>query len=290
VLAIVVWQLAERIVISVGRVWIARGVRRGVATVSARGAFIVAIVLFAGSIFAIAGMALWSIADAWRFPSPLPTTWTLGNWSRGLASLRAPAFATLVSATAATLIALILALGCLENETRARHHVGMRALWLLYLPLLVPQIAFLFGTQVLLVKTGIDGTLAAVVWAHLVFVLPYVFLSLADPWRSLDSRYARTAASLGASPSRIFFRIRLPLLLGPVLIACAIGFAVSVGQYLPTVFAGNGRIATLTTDAVTLAGGADRRVIGTYALLQALLPLLVYFVAVAVPAWRLARR
>jgi putative thiamine transport system permease protein len=290
VLAIVVWRFAERIVISVGRLWIARGVRRGVATVSARGAFIVAIVLFAGSIFAIVGMALWSIADAWRFPSALPTTWTLGNWSRGLASLRAPAFATLVSATAATLIALILVLGCLENETRARHHVGMRALWLLYLPLLVPQIAFLFGTQVLLVKTGIDGTLAAVVWAHLVFVLPYVFLSLADPWRSLDSRYARTAASLGASPSRIFFRIRLPLLLGPALIACAIGFAVSVGQYLPTVFAGNGRIATLTTDAVTLAGGADRRVIGTYALLQALLPLLVYVVAVAVPARRLARR
>ena len=290
VFAIVAWRLAEPIVTSVACVWIVRGVRRGMATVSARAGFLVAIVLFAGSIFAIAGMALWSIADAWRFPSALPTTWTLGNWSRELASLRAPVSATLLLATAATLIALILALGCLENETRARHHVGTRALWLLYLPLLVPQIAFLFGTQVLLVKTGIDGTLAAVVWAHLVFVLPYVFLSLADPWRSLDSRYARTAASLGASPSRIFFRIRLPLLLGPVLIACAIGFAVSVGQYLPTVFAGNGRIATLTTDAVTLAGGADRRVIGTYALLQALLPMLVYVAAVTVPACRFARR
>src|SRR5207253_880472 len=68
VLAIVVWRLAERIVTSGGRVWIARGIRRGAATVSARGAFIVAIVLFAGSLFAIAGMALWSIADAWRFP------------------------------------------------------------------------------------------------------------------------------------------------------------------------------------------------------------------------------
>ena len=97
-------------------------------------------------------------------------------------------------------------------------------------------------------------------------------------------------ATVETTPFGSIFRIRLPLLLGPVLIACAIGFAVSVGQYLPTVFAGNGRIATLTTDAVTLAGGADRRVIGTYAVLQALLPLLVYIGAVAVPAWRLARR
>ena len=289
-LTIVVWRLGEPVVTSVGRTWIARGVRRGMATISIRVAFIIGIVFFAGSTCAIVGMALWSFADAWRFPNVLPTTWTLSSWSHELPSLAGSASATLALATAATLIALFLVLGCLENETRARHHVGMRALWLLYLPLLVPQIAFLFGTQVLLVKTGIDGKFAAVVWAHLVFVLPYVFLSLADPWRSLDSRYARTAASLGASPSRILFRIRLPLLLGPVLIACAIGFAVSVGQYLPTVFAGNGRIATLTTDAVTLAGGADRRVIGTYALLQAMLPLLVYVAAVAVQAWRLPRR
>ena len=58
-----------------------------------------------------------------------------------------------------------------------------------------------------------------------------------------------------------------------MLIACAVAFAVSVGQYLPTLFAGNGRVATLTTEAVTLAAGADRRVIGAYAVAQALLPL-----------------
>jgi putative thiamine transport system permease protein len=289
-LAIAVWRLAEPIATLVGRMWIARGVRSGLATIATRVAFGVTVVLFAVAIFAIAGMAVWSIADGWRFPSALPTTWTLANWSRQLADLAATVSTTLILATAATLIALILVLGCLENETRARHHVGTRALWLLYVPLLVPQIAFLFGAQVLLVKAGIDGALAAVVWAHLIFVVPYVFLSLADPWRSLDARYGRTAASLGASPSRILFRIRLPLLLGPVLIACAIGFAVSVGQYLPTVFAGNGRVATLTTDAVTLAGGADRRVIGAYALLQALLPFLVYAIAVAAPMWRFVRR
>src|SRR4030095_6734493 len=83
-----------------------------------------------------------------------------------------------------------------------------------------------------------------------------------------------------ASPWRVFARIKLPLLLGPLLIAAAVGFAVSVGQYLPTLFAGNGRVATLTTDAVTLAAGADRRVIGVYAALQALLPCLAYLAAV----------
>src|SRR4029453_2168347 len=91
------------------------------------------------------------------------------------------------------------------------------------------------------------------------------------------------AAALGAPPSRVLFAVKLPILLRPVLIACAVAFAVSVGQYLPTLFAGNGRGATLTTEAVTLAAGADRRVIGAYALVQALFPFAAYLAAVALP-------
>ena len=177
------------------------------------------------------------------------------------------------------MIATLLALACLENEQRRRVRPGTGALWLLYLPLLVPPIAFLFGVQVVLVRTGLDATLFAVAWTHLLFVLPYVFLSLADPYRALDPRYARIAAGLGAAPWRAFVRVKLPILVRPVLVAFAVGFAVSVGQYLPTVFAGAGRVATLTTEAVTLASGADRRVLGVVAVLQTGLPLLVYGLA-----------
>ena len=75
------------------------------------------------------------------------------------------------------------------------------------------------------------------------------------------------------------------MLLRPALVALAVGFAISVGLYLPTVFAGGGRFATLTTEAVSLAAGADRRVIGVYALLQLLLPFIGFSLALAVPAW-----
>mgnify|MGYP006197216867 CR=1 FL=1 len=42
-----------------------------------------------------------------------------------------------------------------------------------------------------------------------------LFLSLGDPWRALDPRYARSAASLGASKARVLWRVKLPLLLAP---------------------------------------------------------------------------
>lgn len=65
------------------------------------------------------------------------------------------------------------------------------------------------------------------------------------------------------------------------MIAFAVGFAVSVAQYLPTIFAGSGRFVTLTTEAVTLAASSNRRVIGVYTALQSILPLSVFAVALS---------
>lgn len=242
---------------------------------------LVVLVLLAG--LAMLGMAIWSVAARWRYPDLLPTAITLGGWMRHAVADAWPLAVTVVVALVAAGMALALVLGCLENEQRHGLHPTARALWLLYLPLLVPQVSFLFGFQVMLALVGLDGTWPGLIWAHLMFVLPYMFLTLADPWRALDERYARSALCLGASPARVFWRIKLPMLLRPVLFAVAVGVAVSVAQYLATLFAGAGRFATLTTEAVTLSAGGDRRVIGVYAVLQSLIPLALFAAAVALP-------
>ena len=186
----------------------------------------------------------------------------------------------------------MLSLECGQRSRALRRGriVGRMAEAVVAAPLLVPQVAFLFGVQLVLVRFGLDGTLLAVAWAHFVFVLPYVMLSLADPFAALDPRFAASAAALGAGPARIFFTIKLPLLLRPILVAAAVGFGVSIAQYLPTLFAGAGRVATVTTEAVTLSSGGDRRVIGVFAVLQAALPLAGYGLAFLGPALLFRRR
>ncbi|MBL8697425.1 MAG: ABC transporter permease subunit [Alphaproteobacteria bacterium] len=284
VAAVALWRSIEAIVAAGGRRWIVRGARGGdgpIAAVLGNLAAIAAAVAVAAS---IAGLALWSFAAAWRFPAAMPEDWSTATWRRATGELGWPFANTLIAATAATLVATALVVACLENEQRRGLRPGAGALWLLYAPLLIPQTAFLFGVQVVLVRLGLDGTWLAVIWSHLLFVLPYVFLSLADPWRALDRRYIRAAACLGAPPWRVMLGVKVPILLRPVLVAMAVGFAVSVGQYLPTLFAGAGRVATLTTEAVTLAAGADRRILATYALAQAALPLVAYAMALVAPA------
>ncbi|MDW8397527.1 MAG: ABC transporter permease [Acetobacteraceae bacterium] len=281
-----VWIAGERAAATVGRAWAAGGRGIGAAAIRAGAALLPLSLLLAYC--ALAAVALWSVAGPWRFPDALPERLQGGTWAAQAPALAGPAVNSLVVALVATGIALVLAVAALE--ARARH--GPAALpWLLRLsalPLLLPQAGFLLGLQAALLALGLEGGVAAVALAHLVFVMPYVLLSLSDAYAALDPRLPRVAACLGASPARVFLAVKLPLLLRPLLVAAAVGIAVSIAQYLPTLLAGGGRLATLTTEAVTLAAGGDRRVLGVVAVAQAAIPLLAFAAALLLPAavWR----
>lgn len=232
---------------------------------------------------ALAGLALWSVAGRWDYPAALPEALTLKHWARAAPALGSTLATTLAIAATATATALVLVIGCLEAERRAGLAPGRAAEAALYLPLMVPQIAFLPGLQMAALALGLDGHWPAVAAAHLIFVLPYAFLSLAPAFRGWDARHGLAAATLGAGPARIFWRIRLPMLLAPVATAAALGLAVSVGQYLPTLLIGAGRVGTLTTEAVALASGGNRRLIGAWGLAQLVVPAAGFALALALP-------
>ncbi|MBS1301945.1 ABC transporter permease subunit [Loktanella sp. SALINAS62] len=282
--ALLVWRLGEGLVAMLGRRWIMAGTRSTCDPVIAAAS----VTLAATSALAIGGglavLAVWSFAGFWGFPDALPDAFSLQNWSRHASGLGDALGQTVLIAACVTLVSLALAIGCLEAEHRHGLRLTQRGMWLLYLPLIVPQTAFLPGLQTFLLNAGLDTGIAPVMLAHLVFVLPYVFLSLADPFRAWDRRTATVAAALGASPNRVLWAVRLPMLLRPVLTATAVGLSVSVGQYLPTLLIGGGRVSTLTTEAVALSSGGDRRAIATYALMQTAAALVPFALALGLPA------
>ena len=131
----------------------------------------------------------------------------------------------------------------------------------------------------------LDGTLAGLGLAHTLFTAPNALVALAPASRGFAARFELTARALGRSRAAFLLRIKWPMLAAPLASAFAVGFAVSVAQYLSTQFVGAGRHATVTTEALTLASGGQRNLLAAYALLQAVLPALVF-----VAAWALGRR
>lgn len=139
------------------------------------------------------------------------------------------------------------------------------SLWV-WLPLALPALPLVAGQYRIALFTGIDGSYLAVLWGHLLWVLPWMLLVLQSAWRRLDPRAILIARTLGMRRSKIFWLIKCPLLIRPLLTAFATGFSVSMAQYLPTLWLGAGRFPTLTTEAVALSSGGSTAILAGRAL------------------------
>lgn len=223
----------------------------------------------------VAVLLVWSVAQAWFFPALWPEAVSLQSWQQ---ADWAPFCTTLWLALAASLLCLPAVLLWLEWGPQ-------RFNALLYLPLVVPALPLVAGQYAALLHLSLDGTAVALVWSHLLWVLPYMVLTLIGAYRAFDPRLMTSAGALGCSHLRACLRVKWPILLKPIVAATAVGFAVSVAQYLPTLFAGGGRFVTVTTEAVALSAGGNRRVLAVQALLQIALPLAAFALAALLPYW-----
>ena len=280
----------EKIAAQVGR-WLSfRGVRfmkwRNVFRHGTSAILLVAGILpFVLALLGLFSALIWSVAGVWRFPDAFPSFLTLRYWLQLEGGLGLALMETVLIGGISAFLGVVLVIIWLEVKP-ARAKVAEE---LIFMPLLIPQIGFLFGLQIILLWLGLDGLRTALIWAHLLFVFPYAWLALAPSWRAFPREWDILAATMGKSWPERFFLIKIPLLLTPILTAFAIGFSVSAALYLPTIFAGNARILTLTVEAVTLATGAGRQPLGVATGLQMLLPFMVFMLAGAASHWRFRR-
>ncbi|GAC16567.1 ABC transporter permease [Aliiglaciecola lipolytica] len=279
------WLIAEKAISRLSHAPLTNGKRQYCDAIWNKVTILLTLLIIAFIGLALIGLILWSLAGFWRFPAPLPEHLVLLHFESAIAQMGNPLFNTLAVGVIATMFAVIVTLFCLEAEQLSAKPLSRFTSIIIYLPLVIPSIAFLFGLVWIQQLVHEQASFFNVVFVHLLFVLPYVFLSLASSYRRLDPRFARVAASLGTTPLNVFLQVKLPQLFAPILIAIALGLAISFGQYLPTLLAGGGRISTITTEAVTLANGASRRTSAVYAIIQMVLPLIGFMLAWILPKY-----
>ncbi|MCE7535984.1 ABC transporter permease [Aliivibrio fischeri] len=224
-------------------------------------------------------MIIWSFAQRWRFPDLLPSRYSERFWQLEWDSILSTINQSLSIAIITASIALVLAV--LAHEYRIKYKWQVPG-YIIAIPMLIPQLSILFGLQVVTLYLSSDSYFFWVCWAHVFFAFPFVYLSLDGPWKSFDIGLTRVALSLGKSPLQAWWKVKMPILLPAIVFAWAVGLSVSLAQYLPTLMLGAGRISTITTEAVALSSGFDRRVTAIYAIWQALLPLFFFTFAIMI--------
>ncbi|MEU3374829.1 ABC transporter permease [Streptomyces sp. NPDC006711] len=176
-----------------------------------------------------------SFATGWSgaFPSGL----TASHYGAATTGDSLQALTTsLVTALAASVLALTVgswaALAAAGLKKGGRRFMDA----LFVLPVAVPSVVV--GLAVLVAYSRppvlLNGTRWIVILAHTVLVMAFAHQSVAAAIRRLDPMYEQAAASLGARPLVVLWRVRLPLLLPSLTAAAGLCFALSMGELSAT--------------------------------------------------------
>lgn len=186
------------------------------------------------------------------------------DWSRFGALITSPAsraalLLSLRTATASTLLCVVL--GVPLALVLARHRGALvRVLRpLVLMPLVLPPVVgglallYVFGRLGLLghyleaAGIRIAFTTAAVVLAQAFVSLPFLVIALEGAARTAGSDYDMVAATLGAPPTTVWWRVTLPLLAPGLLSGVVLAFARALGEFGATLtFAGSRQGVTRT--------------------------------------------
>ena len=274
--ALFLWWLIERLFVVVTRFCRWRGWRGHSAEPLLEFLSLLAILPMLLGVLGLVSAFIWSLTKNWFFPAAFPAGVNLLHWEDMATYLPLVLNSALLASSATFLSVTVVFLWLYNGKGLIQRSQLLQVA--IYLPLLVPQISFLFGLQIGLSWAGIYGSWPALIYIHMIFILPYTWLILAPAFEQLDKRHDQVATSLGLGPFKRLLRVYLPLLAMPIGAALFIGFAVSLALYLPTIFVGGGRIATITVEAVSLAANGSRGPAGVAAMLQLLIPLSFYVV------------
>lgn len=129
-------------------------------------------------------------------------------------------------------------LGTLAALGLSRGNIPFRAtiMAVLISPMIVPIIISALGMFFFYAKLNLLGTLPGLVLAHTALATPFVVITVTATLSSFDRTLMRAGESLGASPSTVFFRVVMPLILPGMISGALFAFGTSFDEVIAVIF------------------------------------------------------
>jgi spermidine/putrescine transport system permease protein len=175
-------------------------------------------------------------------------TWqgfTLDNYAElfsvpGLAdALITSLLVAVVSTIVATVLGTLIALALTRYTFRGRGPLNV----LIFLPIATPEVVLGASLLALFVSLGVSRDLTTIVIAHIMFNISFVVITVRARISGFDQRLEEAAQDLGADEWTTFRKITLPLIFPGILAAALLAFALSIDDFVITLFV-SGRTST----------------------------------------------
>ncbi|TDJ63932.1 MAG: ABC transporter permease [Proteobacteria bacterium] len=160
------------------------------------------------------------------------------NWQ---GAVRNSFIIAIFSTVIATFLGTLAALGL----SRAHAPYRTAIMGLLISPMVVPLIISAAGMFFFYSRVGLQGTLLGVILAHAALSAPFVVITVTATLVGFDQSLIRAAAGLGASPTRTFLKVMMPLILPGVISGALFAFVTSFDEVVVVLFVGSFKQRTI---------------------------------------------
>jgi putative spermidine/putrescine transport system permease protein len=216
----------------------------------------------------LASLGVWSLAERWTYPSPWPQRWGLRYWSRMLSGdFLEPLQTGLAIAAMVTALALLCAVPLGYALARLRF-AGRGAILLAFLlPQAFPQLPVFASATREFYRWGLAGTLPGVVLVHLVGGLVFAVWTMTAVFRAIAPELEEAAHNLGASVTRTFLTVSLPLAVPGMVASAVLVFLYSLDEFTGTLLVGAPFVTTLPVYMYTASVGYELQIASVTALI-----------------------
>ena len=137
--------------------------------------------------------------------------------------------------------ALATTLGTLAALGLANSALPFRAalMAILISPMIVPLIISAAAMFFFYSRFGLQGTHLGVILAHTALATPFVVVTVTATLAGFDRSLSRAAASLGAPPTTVFFRVIAPLIAPGIISGALFAFITSFDEVVVVLFVGS---------------------------------------------------
>lgn len=209
----------------------------------------------------LASLAVWSVAERWTYPSPWPQRFGLRYWGRMLSGdFLEPLQTGLMIAMIVTLIALICAIPLGYALARLRVPGRIVILLAFLLPQAFPQLPVFASATREFYRWGLAGTIPGVILVHLVGGLVFAVWTMTAVFRSIAPDREEAAHNLGASVTRTFLTISLPLAVPGIVASALLVFLYSLDEFTGTLLVGAPFVTTLPVYMYTASVGYELQI------------------------------
>lgn len=217
-------------------------------------------------------LLLWSFADAWSYPSPLPTQWGMQGIDDAAGFGLVPAFGRslmlgLVVAIVATPLGALAARALTFGSVPLPRTVAA----LLLAPIALPPFAAVLGVNVVFLRAYVPPVVGVVV-VLVVLALPYTTFVMRTAYGAYDRAFEDEARLLGASRAEVLRRVHLPMIAPALARAAFLAFLVAWSDYIVTVIVGGGELVTLPLVVAAAAAGLGNDAAVAVMSLSAIIP------------------